>query len=106
MQIIQQIKGSIGDKNSILHGATIWANAMMNSFTTNDTFLQDNISWVAQAKNWNRFNATASLGLIHSGNKKDSLKILDPYFSGSVNADQPSSPYMTAGAYMAYGLIH
>jgi len=66
----------------MLQGATIWSNAMMNAFTTNDTFLQDNMSWVGQAKNWNRFSATSSLGMIHGGNKKDSLKILDPYFAG------------------------
>ena len=106
MQLILGIKKAIGPKSSILHGATIWSNAMMNAYTTNDTFLQDNIQWVAQASNWNRFNATASLGLIHSGNKKDALSLLNPYFTGAVSPDQQSSPYMTAGAYFAYGLIH
>ena len=66
----------------ILHGAAIWSNAMMNAYTTNDSFLQDNLTWVAQATNWNRFNATASLGIIHIGNKNDALKILNPYFTG------------------------
>jgi hypothetical protein len=79
----------------------------MNAYTTNDSFLNDNITWVAQATNWNRFNAIASLGIIHSGNKKEALKILNPYFTGSaVPNDQTSSPYTTAGAYFAYGLIH
>jgi 26S proteasome regulatory subunit N2 len=81
--IIQSIKKAIGPKSSILHGATIWANGMMNAYTTNDTFLQDNIQWVSQATNWNRFNATASLGIIHSGNKKDALALLNPYFHGT-----------------------
>ena len=78
----------------------------MNAYTTNDTFLKDNLAWVGQATNWNRFNATASLGLIHGGNKKDALTILNPYFSGAASAEQQNSPYTTAGAYFAYGLIH
>jgi 26S proteasome regulatory subunit N2 len=70
------IKKSIGPKSSILHGATVWANGMMNAFTTNDSFIKDNLTWVGNATNWNRFNATASLGIIHSGNKAKSLEIL------------------------------
>lgn len=87
MQLIVGIKKAIGPKSSILHGATVWSNAMMNAYTTNDTFLQDNIQWVGQASNWNRFNATASLGLIHSGNKKDALQLLNPYFTGAASPE-------------------
>mmetsp|Transcript_25435 Transcript_25435/g.19178 ORF Transcript_25435/g.19178 Transcript_25435/m.19178 type:complete len:104 (-) Transcript_25435:1627-1938(-) len=101
---MHKIKEKIPNKNSIIHGATIWTNAMMNAYTTNDSFLRDNISWAAQATNWNRFNATASLGIIHMGNKKEAMQILNPYFTGS--GDQGSSPFSTAGAYYAYGLIH
>ena len=104
ISIINTIKKVIGPKSSILHGATVWSNSMMNAYTTNDTFLKDNLQWVSQATNWNRFNATASLGIIHSGNKKDALEILNPYFHGS--AETPSSPYSCAGAYFAYGLIN
>ena len=82
IQIIKNIQQSIGNKNSMLHGATIVSNAMMNAFTTNDLFLKDNMSWVARATNWSRFNANASLGIIHMGNKKDALTILNPYFTG------------------------
>ena len=39
VQIINGIKKSIGPKSSILHGATVWSNAIMNAYTTNDTFL-------------------------------------------------------------------
>jgi 26S proteasome regulatory subunit N2 len=106
MAIIQNIKKAIGQKSSILHGATIWTYGMMNAYTTNDAFLKDNMQWVGQVTNWNRFNATASLGVIHSGNRKDSLEILAPYFTGAPLPDQPNSPYTTAGAYFAYGLIH
>jgi len=45
-QVINKIKASIGPKSSILHGATIWSNGIMNAFTTNDTFLKDNMTWV------------------------------------------------------------
>lgn len=48
----------------------------MNACTTNDSFLRDNLSWVALATNWNRFNATATLGMIHMGNKKEAMTIL------------------------------
>ena len=106
MQVIQNIKKSIGPKSSILHGAAIWSYGMMNAYTTNDTFLKDNMQWVGQVTNWNRFNATASLGIIHSGNKKQALEILNPYFTGAPSPDQQNSPYTTAGAYFAYGLIH
>jgi 26S proteasome regulatory subunit N2 len=106
MALIQNIKKHIGPKSSILHGATIWSYGMMNAYTTNDTFLKDNMQWVGTVTNWNRFNATASLGIIHSGNKKEALSILNPYFSGAAGPDQQSSPYTTAGAYFAYGLIH
>jgi 26S proteasome regulatory subunit N2 len=91
----------------MLHGATIVSNALMNAFTTNDLFLRDNMSWVAKATNWSRFNATASLGIIHMGNKKDAMTILNPYFTGQAGADgNLNSPFATAGAYLAYGLIH
>ena len=67
--------------------------------------LRDNLSWVSLATNWNRFNATATLGMIHMGNKKEGMQILGPYLQGgAVQADQVSSPYSTAGAYYASGL--
>lgn len=61
---------------------------MMNAYTTNDTFLKDNLQWVGHATNWSRFSATASLGIIHSGNKKDALEVLNPYFSGAAIPEQ------------------
>lgn len=105
MVLIENMKKAIGEKNSITHGACVWANGIMNAYTTNDAFLRDNITWVAKATNWGRFSATASLGMIHMGNKKEALNVLQPYFSGG-GANGQSSPYSTAGAYYAYGLIH
>ena len=71
MLLLTRIKEKINQKSSIMHGATIWTNGIMNAYTTNDAFLKDNISWAGQATNWNRFNATATLGMIHMGNKKE-----------------------------------
>jgi 26S proteasome regulatory subunit N2 len=108
--IVQKIKEKINQKSSVLHGATIWTNGIMNAYTTNDSFIRDNLSWAAIATNWNRFNATATLGMIHMGNKKEAMAVLNPYFTGhgidGGNANAPPSPYSTAGAYYAYGLIH
>jgi hypothetical protein len=47
MMILGKIKEKIGQKNSILHGATIWTNGIMNAYTTNDVFLRDNLTWAA-----------------------------------------------------------
>jgi hypothetical protein len=41
--------------------------------------------------------------MIHIGNKEKALEILNPYLTG---AGRQASPYSTAGAYYAYGLIH
>lgn len=68
MLLIAKVKDSIPQKNSMLHSATIWMNGMMNAYTTNDSFIKDNITWISQATNWNRFSATASLGMIHMCN--------------------------------------
>lgn len=37
----------------------------MHMGTTSDVFLRDNLTWISTATNWNKFNAVASLGLIH-----------------------------------------
>ena len=65
MLLINQVKDSIGNKKSVLHTATIWMNAVMNAYTTNDAFLRDNLSWAESATNWNRFMVISSLGMIH-----------------------------------------
>jgi len=106
MLLINQIKDAIGNKNSMLHASTVWCNGVMNAYTTNDAFLRDNHSWTAQATNWNRFSATSSLGMIHMGNKAEAMDILNPYFTGVAGPDNNASPFSTAGAYYAYGLVH
>ena len=106
MLLIGKTKDSIQAKNSMLHSATIWMNAMMNAYTTNDAFINDNIQWISTATNWNRFSATASLGMIHMCNSSKALEILNPYLTGGDQLGGASSPYATAGAYFAYGLIN
>ena len=71
MLLIGKVKDIVAkDKkqNAMLHSAVVWMNGMMNAQTTNDSFVKDNLSWVAQATNWNRFSATATLGMIHQWN--------------------------------------
>lgn len=105
MLLISGVRDSLGkQKKSILHMATIWMNGMMNSYTTNDAFLRDNLAWAESAINWNRFMAISSLGMIHVGNKANADELLTPYFAGGAGPN--NSPYCTAGAYYAYGLIH
>jgi len=64
---------------------------MMNAATTNDSFLRDNLDWVAKAVNWGWFSATSSIGVIHMGNKAKAEEILQPYIGGAV--DGKSIPF-------------
>lgn len=100
---LKHLMDDIGTKNSINHGACVWANGIMNALTTNDSFLRENLNWVAKATNWNRFSATASIGMIHMGNCKEAEEILSPYITGT---GPQASPFSTSGAYYAYGLIN
>lgn len=101
--ILKAIKSSFDQKNSILHNATITANGLMHSGTTRDTFLRDNLEWLGRATNWAKFSATASLGVIHKGHLKESMKVLGPYLP-EVGAS--GSPYSEGGSLFALGLIH
>jgi 26S proteasome regulatory subunit N2 len=47
MLLIAKVKDSVPSKNSMLHSAVIWMNGMMNSYTTNDSFCKDNMTWVS-----------------------------------------------------------
>jgi len=47
------------------HSAITFANAFMNSGTTSDEFLRNNLEWLSRASNWSKFSATAALGVIH-----------------------------------------
>ena len=103
LQILKNIKSNVEPRNSVCHGATVFANAMMNASTTNDSFLRENLDWLAKATNWSKFSATSGLGVIHKGNIKNSRSVLSPYLPSSGSS---SSPYSEGGSLYALGLIH
>uniref|UniRef100_A0A915N686 26S proteasome non-ATPase regulatory subunit 1 n=1 Tax=Meloidogyne javanica TaxID=6303 RepID=A0A915N686_MELJA len=77
MLILKNIKDVV--RGSCAHNATVIANGLMHTGTTCDDFLRENLDWISKATNWNKFNAVASLGLIHKGHEREARKILDPY---------------------------
>ena len=62
------------------------------------------MDWLARTSNWAKFIATSSLGLLHKGNIKQSLKVMQPYLPQRNAA--PGSPYSEGGSLFALGLIH
>jgi len=102
--LLANIKNATEAKNSVTHGAVVFANALMFAGTGNDTFLRDNLDWVSKATNWSKFSAAASLGVIHKGNIAKAMDILNPYLPGPPSPN--SSPYSEGGALYALGLIH
>uniref|UniRef100_A0A7E4UMT8 26S proteasome non-ATPase regulatory subunit 1 n=1 Tax=Panagrellus redivivus TaxID=6233 RepID=A0A7E4UMT8_PANRE len=101
MLILKNIKDSV--RMACTHNATVIANGLMHVGTTCDDFLRDNLEWISKATNWNKFNAVATLGLIHRGHEANALKLLDPYLPKG-EADQFG--YKEGGSLYAYGLIH
>ena len=98
---------------------------MMQCGTTHDTFLRDNLQWYAlvprifrcrnhrvgvipsaaclrlsRATHWAKFTATASIGVIHKGHRKESMKLLGSYLP---SIGSTGSPYSEGGALYAYG---
>lgn len=101
--VMKTIKAAVENRNSVLHHAAVVAHAYMNSGTTNDAFLRENLEWLGKATNWAKFTATASLGVVHKGHVRESMNLLAPYLpQGGVSA----SPYSEGGALYAMGLIH
>lgn len=101
--ILKLIKEKLEPRNTVTHNATVMSHAMMQCGTTIDSFLRDDLAWLGKATNWAKFTATASIGVIHKGHYKESLKILQPYLP---QPGQTSSPYQEGGALYALGLIH
>ena len=64
---------------SICHTATVIANGFMHCGTTHDSFLRDNLDWLARATNWAKLSATASLGVIHRGHESSSISLMQKY---------------------------
>jgi 26S proteasome regulatory subunit N2 len=87
-------------RNSVCHSATILCNSFMHAGTTVDTFLRENLEWLARATNWAKFSATAGLGVIHRGQLDQGRSLMQPYLpqggSGTASAysegELPSLP--------------
>jgi 26S proteasome regulatory subunit N2 len=103
LSILNNIKTAIEGRSNVLHNATVMAHAFLNSGTTRDQFLRDNLEWLGKAKNWAKFSAVASIGMIHKGHVHESMNLLQPYLP---QGGQSSSPYSESGALYALGLIH
>lgn len=101
MLILRNIKDTV--RGSCAHNAAVIANGLMHTGTTCDDFLRVNLDWISKATNWNKFNAVASLGLIHKGHEREARKILDPYLP---KGDVDPFGFKEGGSLYAYGLIH
>jgi 26S proteasome regulatory subunit N2 len=101
--ILNKIRDSLEARNSIFHTSVTFANAFMNSGTTNDSFFRENLEWLGKAVNWSKFTATAALGVIHRGNISQGQKLLEPYLPKD---GVTSSEYSRGGSLYALGLIY
>ncbi|KAF2140844.1 uncharacterized protein K452DRAFT_359291 [Aplosporella prunicola CBS 121167] len=102
--VLNKIRDSLEARNSIFHTSVTFANAFMNSGTTNDGFFRDNLDWLQKAVNWSKFTATAALGVIHRGNITQGQRLLDPYLPKDNNV--AGSSYSQGGSLYALGLIY
>ncbi|KAJ1373020.1 hypothetical protein KIN20_035346 [Parelaphostrongylus tenuis] len=101
MLILKEMKDCV--RTATAHNATLMANGLMHLGTTCDDFLRDNLDWISKATNWNKFNAVATLGLIHKGHESAAMKLLDPYLP-KTEPDQYG--FKEGGSLFALGLIH
>ncbi|KHJ75700.1 Proteasome/cyclosome repeat protein, partial [Oesophagostomum dentatum] len=101
MLILKEMKDCV--RTATAHNATLMANGLMHLGTTCDDFLRDNLDWISKATNWNKFNAVATLGLIHKGHESAAMKLLEPYLP-KTEADQFG--FKEGGSLYALGLIH
>ncbi|KAF8387558.1 rpn-2 [Pristionchus pacificus] len=101
MLVLKEMKDCV--RTAMAHNATLLANGLMHLGTTCDDFLRENLEWISKATNWNKFNAVATLGMIHRGHEAAALKLLDPYLP-KAEADQFG--FKEGGSLYAYGMIH
>ncbi|KAJ3616975.1 hypothetical protein Zmor_008899, partial [Zophobas morio] len=99
--ILYNYKQSCGI-SAVCHNAIVLAHAYMQAGTTDHKFLQENLEWLGRAQNWAKFSATATLGVIHRGQIRNSRNILSSYLPRG----NTSSIYTEGGSLFAYGLIH
>ncbi|KAF2667005.1 26S proteasome regulatory complex, non-ATPase subcomplex, Rpn2/Psmd1 subunit [Microthyrium microscopicum] len=102
--VLNKLRDSLEARNSIFHTGITFANAFMNSGTTNDSFFRENLEWLSKAVNWSKFTATAALGVIHRGNITQGQKLLEPYLPK--DSSLSNSVYSQGGSLYALGLIY
>ncbi|CAL8468543.1 g8083 [Coccomyxa elongata] len=103
LQILKNVKTASEVRNSVCHSAVIFANAIMHSGTTVDSFLRGNLDWLSRATNWAKFSATAGLGVIHRGHLSQGRALMAPYLPRN---GASGSPYSEGGALYALGLTY
>ncbi|KAJ1857159.1 proteasome regulatory particle base subunit [Coemansia sp. RSA 1822] len=103
MNILNRTCKLLDSRQSLAHNATTFSNAFMHAGTTVDTFLRNNLEWLARASSWSKFSATAALGVIHRGQIKHGFHLLQPYLPVD---NTSASPFSEGGAFFALGLIH
>ncbi|PFH37778.1 Proteasome/cyclosome repeat-containing protein [Besnoitia besnoiti] len=105
LMLLDLYKRSIDSRSSLLHHGVVLSHMLMQAGTSCDVFLRCNLDWMARASNWARFSATASLGVVHKGHVRDSMKLLRTYLPTASSSSASSSPYSEGGAFYALGLI-
>ncbi|KAJ1666295.1 proteasome regulatory particle base subunit [Coemansia sp. RSA 1813] len=103
MKILDRTCKVLDSRLSLSHNAVTFANAFMHAGTTVDNFLRDNLEWLSRASSWSKFTATAALGVIHHGQVKHGMTLLQPYLPED---NTSTSPFSEGGAFFALGLIH
>lgn len=104
VHVLTHIKKMSDPRNTVVHNATVVANAFMYSGTTMDGFLRDNLKWLGAAQYWSKFTAVASTGAIHRGHTEEAMRVLERYLP--TGSSVPNLPFQEAGALYALGLIH
>ena len=101
--ILERTRTSFNPSNSMFHSAISIANGLMHAGTTNDDFIRKNMDWMAQASNWTKYTAVASLGSVYRGHCTQSQHLLSQYLP---KEGVHGSEYSEGGALFALGLIH
>jgi 26S proteasome regulatory subunit N2 len=105
--LLKKIKQSLDGRSSLCHSALIFSNAVAHGGTAIDTFLRENLDWLARATAWAKFSATSCLGVIHARHTSAALILLSPYLPSSAGPGGPmsASAFSEGGALYALGLI-
>lgn len=101
---LKRAKDTLPQRNTLICAAIISSNAISCFGTKDDSFLRRNIEWLEYATNWAKFNAVASIGVVHSRDVENAKKILSEYLpkgDGSVTTNE----YTEGGSLYSLGLI-